>query len=265
MLMNISRFLISCLSLLVPSLPLSAWAIDGKISVAVGTVTLMPAGGGGPPACGRRRGPSRFQRQNWGSLQSRGLAHRTVRLYRIAENSEVLIETLEASDTTPKVLLDLKAGSMGALIKPQAQTAMDFKVKTPSGVAAARGTFFSVAVEDGKGFVQVKEGKVDVTPADAKVTAPQPGRATVVIGDVREIPPGGAERPLKVGDTVQQGSTVKTGGNSRAVVTMTSNSAVRDRSEFRDRGQRAGRVERQTEGVARSEDRIHGSPDRSRG
>ena len=113
------------------------------------------------------------------------------------------------------------------MIKPQAQVAIDFKVKTPSGVAAARGTFFSVAVEDGKGFVQVKEGKVNVTPADSTPVAPQTGKATVVIGDVRETPPAAAERVLKVGDTVQQGSLIKTGGNSRAVITMTTTSAVR--------------------------------------
>jgi len=225
--MNINRLLCSCLCLLAASLPLTARAVDGKISVAVGTVTLLPGGGGAarPLVVG--------DTVPVGSSVKTGAASRAVVVLtgqsavRIAENSEVLIETLEASDTNPKVLLDLKAGSLGALIKPQAQTAMDFKVKTPSGVAAARGTFFSVAVEDGKGYVQVKEGKVDVSPADAKVTAPQPGRATVVIGDVREVPPGAAERPLKVGDTVQQGSTVRTGGNSRAVVTMTSNSAVR--------------------------------------
>jgi hypothetical protein len=41
---------------------------------------------------------------------------------------------------------------------------MDFKIKTPSGVAVANGAFYSVAVENGKGYVQTKEGEVVVTP-----------------------------------------------------------------------------------------------------
>jgi hypothetical protein len=209
------------------AIPLQAPAADGKISVAVGTVSLIPPGGGAAKALAVNDAVP------VGSIVKTGAASRAVVVLtgqsavRVAENSEVVIETLDASATNPKVLLDLKAGSLGALIKPQAQTAMDFRIKTPSGVAAARGTFFAVAVENGKGFVQVREGNVDLTPADAQKVASQVGRATVVVGDVRETPPGGAERGLKVGDTVQQGSTLKTGGNSRAVITMTTNSAVR--------------------------------------
>jgi hypothetical protein len=41
---------------------------------------------------------------------------------------------------------------------------MDFKIKTPSGVAAARGTFYSVVVEKGKGFVQTESGEVQIIP-----------------------------------------------------------------------------------------------------
>ncbi|MEQ1843613.1 MAG: FecR family protein, partial [Verrucomicrobiales bacterium] len=225
--MNATRLVFPCFALFIAGGPLAASAADGKISVAVGTVTLVPADGGAakPLAVG--------DAVPVGARVKTAAASRAVVLLtgqsavRVAENSEVLVEALDASETAPKVLLDLKAGSIGALIKPQAESAMDFKVKTPSGVAAARGTFFSVAVEDGKGFVQVKEGKVDVTPADAKKTEPQVGKVTVAIGDVRETPPGGAERALKVGDAVQKGSTIKTGANSRAVVTMTTQSAVR--------------------------------------
>lgn len=204
------------------------WASDGKISVAVGSVSLIPAGGGAEKPL--RVGDA----VPVGSTVKTGPASRAVVVttrqsaVRIAENSAVVVEALEDADMAPKVLLNITSGSLGALIQPQAQSSIDFKVKTPSGVAAARGTFFSVAVENGKGFVQVKEGKVDVTPADAKKEEPRPGRVTVAVGDVKELPPGGAaERKLAVGDEVRVGSTIRTGENARAVITMTTQSAVR--------------------------------------
>lgn len=87
---------------------------------------------------------------------------------RVAEKSEVLIAEVTETSTPKRVLLDLKAGSMGALLKPNAAGEMDFKIRTPSGIAAARGTYFSVAVENGKGFAQVKEGRVEIIPEVAE-------------------------------------------------------------------------------------------------
>lgn len=83
---------------------------------------------------------------------------------RIAENSEVVIETVDEAASPSNVTINLKEGSLGALLKPNAATELDFKVRTPSGVAAARGTFYSVAVKDGKGYAQVKEGRVEIIP-----------------------------------------------------------------------------------------------------
>lgn len=197
------------------------------MSVAVGTVTLIPAGGGAesPLKVG--------DAVPIGSTIKTGAASRAVikttsqSAIRVAENSQVFINELVESDSKPKVLVDLKAGSLSALIQPQAQSAMDFKVKTPSGVAAARGTLFAVAVEDGKGYVKVEHGKVDVTPANVEKKVPETGKVTVVVGKVTVTPPGQAEQPLKVGDIVAVGSTIKTGADSRATVTMTTSSAVR--------------------------------------
>jgi hypothetical protein len=84
---------------------------------------------------------------------------------RVGENSTVVIEEVVESATPPKVTLNLKDGSLGALLKPGAGAEMDFQIKTPSGIAAARGTYYAVVVENGKGFAQVKEGKVEIIPA----------------------------------------------------------------------------------------------------
>ncbi len=83
---------------------------------------------------------------------------------RISENSEVVIEAVDETASPKVVMIDLKNGSLGALLKPNAAGELDFKVRTPSGVAAARGTFFAVVVKDGKGYAQVKEGRVEIIP-----------------------------------------------------------------------------------------------------
>lgn len=200
---------------------------SGSVSVAVGKVTLVPLGGGAETPL-KVGDPVPV-----GSTVKTGAASRAVikttkqSAIRIAENSQAVFMELVDSDTAPKVLVDLKSGSLGALIQPQAQSTMDFKVKTPSGIAAARGTMFAVAVEDGKGFVKVEHGKVDVTPANVKKQAPQVGKVTTLAGKVTETPPGQPEHALKEGDIVAVGSTLKTGPDSRATVTMTSTSAIR--------------------------------------
>lgn len=198
----------------------------GTVSIAVGQVTLLPVGGGAetPLKVG--------DAVPVGSTVKTGMASRAVikttkqSAVRIAENSQAIFMELVDSDATPKVLIDLKAGSMGALIQPQAQGVMDFKIKTPTGIAAARGTMYAVSVEDGKGFVKVEHGKVDVTPLNVEKQVPETGKVTVVVGKVIERPAGEAEHPLKEGGIIRLGSTIKTGAESRATVTMTTTSAV---------------------------------------
>jgi hypothetical protein len=199
----------------------------GSVSVAIGKVTIVPLGGGAetPLKVG--------DAVPVGSTVKTGVASRAVikttkqSAIRIAENSQAVFVELVDSDTAPKVLVDLKSGSLGALIQPQAQSTMDFKVKTPSGIAAARGTMFAVAVEDGKGFVKVEHGKVDVTPTNVQKQAPQVGKVTLVAGKVSETPPGRPAHALKEGDVIAVGSTLKTGPDARVTVTMTSTSAIR--------------------------------------
>ncbi len=221
-----TKFLVATLLLALIG-PGMAAESTGTVSVAVGKVTLIPMGGNAetdlkvgdavPVGSTVKTGPG-----------ARAVIKTTKQsAIRIAENSQAVFTELVDSDTAPKVLVDLKSGSLGALIQPQAQSTMDFKVKTPSGIAAARGTMYAVAVEDGKGFVKVEHGKVDVTPVDVKKQVPQSGKVTIVAGTVTETPPGGTAHPLKEGDIVTVGSTLKTGENSNATVTMTTTSAIR--------------------------------------
>jgi hypothetical protein len=138
---------------------------SGKVTVAVGDVQVIAKAGDAPVAI------KAGDKVAIGSTITTGAGARAVVVItsrsaiRIAENSEVVLEVIDETVLPKKVTVDLKDGSLSALLKPNAAGELDFQVRTPSGVAAARGTFFSVAVKDGKGFAQVKEGRVDVIPA----------------------------------------------------------------------------------------------------
>lgn len=150
---------------LLPIATLFAEPESGKVTVAVGDVQVIAKAGDAPVAV------KSGDKIAVGSTIKTGAGARAVVVItsrsaiRIAENSEVLLEVVDETVLPKKVTVDLKDGSLSALLKPNAAGELDFQVRTPSGVAAARGTFFSVAVKDGKGFAQVKEGRVDVIPA----------------------------------------------------------------------------------------------------
>jgi hypothetical protein len=80
----------------------------------------------------------------------------------ISENSDVTIASMSSSPEKRKALVSLKSGTVSALIDPKRSKQTDFKIQTPQGVAAARGTFYGVTVKGGRTYVGVKKGKVGV-------------------------------------------------------------------------------------------------------
>lgn len=154
---------IACLHPSVGSAQNAAAPTSGKVTVAVGDVKVTPPGGA---QAALKAGDTVAV----GSTVTTGAGARAVIVMtaksaiRVAQNSQVTIEEIVEAATPPKVTLDLKDGSLGALLRPGAGAEMDFKIKTPSGIAAARGTYYAVVVENGKGFAQVKEGKVEIVP-----------------------------------------------------------------------------------------------------
>jgi hypothetical protein len=138
-------------------------AKSGNVTVSVGDVKVTPPGGAA-------KALAAGEIVTLGSTVTTGPGARAVIVMtprsaiRVGENSNVVIEELAETANPPKVTIDLKTGSLGALLKPGAGAEMDFKIKTPSGIAAARGTYYAVVVENGKGFAQVKEGKVEILP-----------------------------------------------------------------------------------------------------
>jgi hypothetical protein len=68
------------------------------------------------------------------------------------------------SDVTQRTaVIQLSSGVVSALIDPSTPKITDFRVQTPEGAAAARGTFYAVLVFEGKTYIGVKEGKVAAT------------------------------------------------------------------------------------------------------
>ncbi len=81
----------------------------------------------------------------------------------LKEDSELKI--LELSDVPAEsgkrsALVELNSGRLVVLIAEDRADLVEFRIKTPKGVAKPRGTFYAIQVEDGEAFLAVKEGKV---------------------------------------------------------------------------------------------------------
>jgi len=86
----------------------------------------------------------------------------------IDEKTTVTIDGMEFEKTGDKVekrkaRISLSSGTVTALLDHRDPEATDFRIDTPQGSAAARGTYYGVSVVEGQTFVKVQEGKVGVT------------------------------------------------------------------------------------------------------
>jgi hypothetical protein len=94
---------------------------------------------------------------------------------RVAPNTELTVSNMDfaidgSQVTLRKAEIDLTSGLVSAVLDEKiSPDVTDFKIRTPDGVAIARGTFYSVCVHDNKSYVKVKSGKVGV---QSKVTSP---------------------------------------------------------------------------------------------
>lgn len=91
----------------------------------------------------------------------------------IEENTTVTLSEFEfnpqaTQDPQRKTLVELKSGTVSALINKETSTQTDFRIKTPQGTASARGTFYGVTYDGKQTYVAVKEGKVGVSQVTKK-------------------------------------------------------------------------------------------------
>jgi hypothetical protein len=89
----------------------------------------------------------------------------------IKANSSVLVEKLGASEA----VLDLKKGSLVSQLDPAKKATNKYSVRTPKGVAAARGTAYAISIDFSGGTnFSTLEGTVTLTPigGGAPITMP---------------------------------------------------------------------------------------------
>lgn len=93
----------------------------------------------------------------------------------IKKDSELSIDELSVTSnggkvTEEKTLLNLKSGDMVALLDPKKKAVNNYQVRTPKGVAAARGTVFTVSYRGGNYTLAVVRGQIQII-AGAGVTS----------------------------------------------------------------------------------------------
>lgn len=78
----------------------------------------------------------------------------------IKKNSEVVVEEVSVSGGKENTTLGLKSGNLVAMLDAKKKAVNNYQVRTPKGVAAARGTVFSVVVNGERVNVSVVGGTV---------------------------------------------------------------------------------------------------------
>jgi len=120
------------------------------------------------PAAGSPRGAELGERLSAGDVITTGdRSHATVQIgdrgvTRIERNSRVEIKKLFSAGEGE---MFLHRGEVAAKIA-RLQRSESFKVKSPTAIAAVRGTEFIASYKNGSGKVAVREGKVAVTPLE---------------------------------------------------------------------------------------------------
>ncbi|MBI2497281.1 MAG: FecR domain-containing protein, partial [Opitutae bacterium] len=77
---------------------------------------------------------------------------------------EVSVTTANGQVTEQKTLLDLKSGNLVSKLNPAKKSVNNYAVRTPKGVAAARGTVFTVSYKGTNYTIAVLNGTVQITP-----------------------------------------------------------------------------------------------------
>lgn len=106
----------------------------------------------------------------------------------LKEDSEMRI--LDLSNIPPaegkrSALVELNSGRLVVLIAEDRAEEIEFRIKTPKGIASPRGTFYAIQVEGQEAFLAVKEGKVGLdqfTPLEVEDDTQE----MTVVEEVRE-------------------------------------------------------------------------------
>lgn len=100
----------------------------------------------------------------------------------IGSNTTVHIKELSVTGSRRNVLLDVKDGEIVAVIDKLNPSFTNFRIKTPQGVAAARGTTFSINVRGGQSKIVGLSGRVAITTPGGRTVSLGGGQTSTVSG-----------------------------------------------------------------------------------
>jgi len=102
----------------------------------------------------------------------------------IKANSTVSVDELSVTSTDGKVteeksILSLKSGNLVSALDPSKRNVNNYQVRTPKGVAAARGTTFTVSVHGQEYTVTTTNGTVQITQPNGAVVSISGGSVSI--------------------------------------------------------------------------------------
>ncbi len=83
----------------------------------------------------------------------------------VVKVDEISVTSENGQVKEERTLLDLKSGNLVAKLDPKKKSVNNYQVRTPKGVAAARGTTFTVGYKGGIYTIAVINGAVTITPS----------------------------------------------------------------------------------------------------
>jgi hypothetical protein len=100
-------------------------------------------------------------------LVSHGDSTSVITANSVVEIAELSTTSAGGKVTEQKATLDLKSGNLVAKLNPAKKSVNQYSVRTPKGVAAARGTVFTVSYKGGNYTIAVVNGVVTINPPGA--------------------------------------------------------------------------------------------------
>jgi hypothetical protein len=140
---------------------------SGKVTLVSGLVEALPPGGSwGPVAKGDVLVVGTEVRTAPGAraviVAGPGAAIRVSPSSQVALTKLALEQAIAGATNANSMLIDVREGTVSALIDRAKQPGADFQVRTPQGVAAARGTIYAVTVRNNTSYAKVQRGRVAI-------------------------------------------------------------------------------------------------------
>ncbi len=168
--MNLRKLILSltvALGLAAPALAQST-ATEATVARVTGTVTATLADGSTVAVTEGTKLPQGATittgDKSEAFLVSHGDTTSVITANSVVEIAELSTTSAGGKVTEQKATLDLKSGNLVAKLNPNKKSVNNYSVRTPKGVAAARGTVFTVSYKGGNYTIAVVNGQVTVIP-----------------------------------------------------------------------------------------------------